>query len=102
MNVKTLGLRKIGISILLGYIIFASLSTMPFVVTGIEHDCTHDEHCPVCIQLQCAQGFLKQYNTVVLQPALNDTLAAMVFSEGFFEFFPVPTTPVTLKVRINT
>jgi hypothetical protein len=98
---KTLGLNKIGISILLGCIIFASLSVMPFIVAGVEHACSHDDHCPVCIQLECAQGFLKQLNTAVLQPLAIDAFDTAVLSEKNFESFTVSMTPITLKVRIN-
>jgi hypothetical protein len=99
---KTLRLDKIGILILLGCIAFASLSAVSFAAASAGHDCTHDDHCPGCIQLECALGLFKQFNTAVLKPLALDNLGIAVFSEKIFGSSTVPITSVTLKVRINT
>jgi hypothetical protein len=99
---KTFGLKKIGLFIFLGCITFASLSAIPFIVTYAEHDCSCDDHCPVCIQLYYALERLGQLDTDILRSTVIGAPGTAENPERFLEFYTVPVTAVTLKVRINT
>jgi hypothetical protein len=99
---KTFGLKKIGLFIFLGCISFSFLSAMPFIVTHAEHDCSGDDHCPVCIQLYYALERLEQLDTAALRPVVIGAPGAAEKPEQFPGFCTVPVSAVALKVRINT
>jgi hypothetical protein len=102
-KVKTPELTGTVNLIFFGCLVCASLAVAPYTMSHAEHDCSHDDFCPRCIQLRGALDLLKQLNTVT--PRI--TLAAGAFgiaavSTRVTTGGPVPVSAVSLKVRMNT
>lgn len=74
-----------------------------FIPLQTGHACTHDEHCPVCLQVRGAVNLLKQIESVY--PRLGGVIvfsgAPVQYSKFSFPGFAA-STAITLKVRMNT
>jgi hypothetical protein len=95
-------LKRAALSLYAG-LLFALLFAALFAVLQAEHDCTHDDACPVCLHLRGALDLLKD-----LGPAHLRLMAAAAFfgsaalcSKLCFLPFAAPTS-VSLKIRMNT
>jgi hypothetical protein len=101
--VRVRELKKTAIKAVLGCLILASLAAAPYIAAHAGHDCTRDEHCPGCIQLQCALDLLRQLNTALTRTGLGaGILGAPAALAGAPGVRAVPASSVALKVRMNT
>ncbi|MDR0786121.1 MAG: hypothetical protein LBE74_09640 [Treponema sp.] len=74
-----------------------------FIVTHLEHECI-GESCPICSQIEIAQRLLEKLGRIGVAAffafyAIDYTKLLAKRSEGFF--LPL-TTPVSLKIKINS
>jgi hypothetical protein len=82
----------------MGALIFSAA----FIVLSTGHDCTHDEYCPQCLQLQAAAGLLKQPDSVPIRLSGTAGLSgAAVLLKNFIFSLPPPNS-IGLKIRMNT
>jgi hypothetical protein len=97
-------LKKIASPLYGGFMVGMVLFSAAFIILRSDHDCTGDEHCPICLQIHNAFRLLKPPDSGVVP------LRAMVLP-GFWGYLAVflragifygakPTT-VMLKVRMN-
>jgi hypothetical protein len=89
--------------IFFGFLICASLAAAPYIIGQAEHDCSHDDFCPGCIQLRGVLNLLEQLNTLVprIAPAAG-SLGMAAVPVRLTGGGPVPLSAVSLKVRMNT
>jgi hypothetical protein len=81
--------------------ILPALFSENFIITHAEHDCCGDR-CPVCLQIQWARNFSRQFRYAPLQnsPSLSVLFfAPHILKPAVFNF--VPITSVSLKVKMN-
>jgi hypothetical protein len=104
MNRRTAGYAlglALGLALGICFITLA-LFSQSLVITGAEHDC-HGEGCPVCLQIQGAENFSRQFRQLLFQslpPVGAMVITAFILS--FVVFNPIPISAVALKVRMNT
>lgn len=78
-------------------------SAVLFIPLHADHTCTHDEFCPVCLQLRGSLHLLNQLELAYIRlgAAILFFGTAVLFSKFFFSGFAAATS-ITLKVRMNT
>jgi hypothetical protein len=74
-----------------------------FISPLADHNCTYDDCCPGCLQLQEAKQLQKQMESVFVRSAEGAVFsgAPLVFVH-FFPSGPAFSSSITLKVRMNT
>jgi hypothetical protein len=94
--------KKTAIRAVLGCLILVFLASAPYMAAQAGHDCTHDKHCPGCVQLQCVLDLLRHLNTAVLRTGLWAGIFGFAAAPGRFPILrAVPASSVALKVRMN-
>jgi hypothetical protein len=94
---------KIVKLLVLGCIVFASLAAAPYAAIRAGHDCTGDDFCPVCIQLQGVLNLLRHLGAAAARIALAvGFFGSAAASAGLMSARAVPPSSVSLKVRMNT
>lgn len=95
-------LRKAAV-LFCGAVIGALIFSAAFIVLNVDHNCTHDDYCPQCLQLQAAAGLLKQPDSVPARfpGAAGFSGAAAVRSKNLLFSLP-PSNSISLKIRMNT
>lgn len=77
-----------------------------FVVTHADHEHDHsgvDGSCATCVQLQSAENILKQFSTALVGALFAIAgLFAVVATLKAVAFCVTLSTPITLKIRMNT
>jgi hypothetical protein len=71
------------------------------IAAHTDHDCT-GESCPLCIMVQRAENFSRQFKHVTFHP--GSSTASIILSTvvlNFAVFCPVPLSSVRLKVKMN-
>jgi hypothetical protein len=72
-----------------------------FILDHTDHDCCGDG-CPVCLQIQWAQDFSRQFRYAPAQFFLSiKTPLFFVFVLKLFFLNPLPLSSVSLKVKMN-
>jgi hypothetical protein len=90
--------------ILTAFFCLAALFSSLFIYTHLDHDCTGDAECPVCIQIQGAHTFLRHIKTALTGVFLGmavDFLARRTVKKLTI-YYPLLLSAVTLKTRLNT
>jgi hypothetical protein len=84
---------------LLGTLIFSAA----FIILNVDHDCTRDEYCPLCLQLQAAAGLLKQPGFALARiPGTGGFSGAPAIFPKKCMFCVPPPISISLKIRMNT
>ncbi|KAA6336155.1 hypothetical protein EZS27_015680 [termite gut metagenome] len=81
----------------------AALFSGSFISAHLDHDCTGNENCPECIQIQGAQNLLEQLKTALISVLLTISFGLLAHSTAgkILAFYPTLLTAVTLKTRLN-
>ena len=88
--------------LLLMSVVFLAIFAEPLSSDGHEHSCT-EQHCPVCLKIEIARGFLKLLilaGIVLLSSGCLTYCVGISKSRGEYKNFTL--SPVALKVRFNS
>jgi hypothetical protein len=85
-----------------GFMTAMVLFSAAFIILQADHDCTGDEHCPICLQIHNAFSLLKPPDAVPIRTMVPPGFwgCLVVFLRAGFFCGAKPTT-VMLKVRMN-
>lgn len=74
-----------------------------FTLININHNCTHDDNCPVCVILTKVKNDLSSFNPNHLKPVITIIfiLSSVVFYLKLKLLNKYHKTPIDLKVRMN-
>jgi uncharacterized membrane protein len=99
---KTRGLKNISGLFYGGFMVVLVFFSAAFIILHADHDCTGDEHCPICLQIHNVFRLLKSPDAVSIRamvlPGFWGALAMFLMAGVFYGARP---TTVTLKVRMN-
>jgi hypothetical protein len=97
-------LKQAFLLVLMVFFGLAALYSGAFIYTHLDHDCTGETECPVCIQMQGAHQFLKQIKTVLTVVLLGMTAGFLTrcTAKKLILSYPRLLSAVTLKIRLNT
>ena len=94
--------RKILLLVLSVCIVFSAVFAETVMAESHEHDCI-GEGCPVCLQIEAANNFLKALKLAICFIYVAVLLAGTVKIPLIYsQFIPCPLSPVSLKVRFNS
>jgi hypothetical protein len=82
-------------------IAFSVVFAETMIAAEYNHDCT-EKDCPVCLQIEAAQYFLKTLKFAGIGLFLAVFLAFSVQIRKKLAYFTPFLSPVTLKVRFNS
>jgi len=94
--------RRILLLVLAVCIVFSIVSAETLIASEHDHECTGN-CCPVCLQIEIVNCFLKTFNLagfILLFAAFLAFFAKVHYI--YNEFFYYRLTPVALKVRFNS
>jgi len=94
--------RKIHLLIPSVYAAFSAILSVILTASKYDHDCT-GEDCPICMQIEAAQSFLKTLKFAVINLVLAvcflfHTQTGLKYAASITYHF----SPIELKVRFNS
>ena len=102
MNRSTL--KQAALLTVTAFFCVAVLFSGAFIAPHLDHNCTGDAECPVCIQIQGAQNFLKHIKNALIIAFFG--MAAGSLARGPVKktvaSYPLLLSAITLKIRLNT
>lgn len=93
--------KRILAVVLAVFILSVLFLSYGYIIENTNHDCTHDEHCPICLQLKSSVQLISTFKFI---PALSFFITLLcVLTQLYVKFKPsfcIKNTLITLKVEL--